>query len=362
MTNQTEQEVAPEQVETEVQGPDSSLTIVIGEQTSYTPEENNRAVFLTAPETLTPENVVEALETTGLTPSDLRARANLFVEDNPQNTIFALAVYAALCGMANRRLDVQVGQDVLNLPEFDRVIRTAPDQGREEGLVHTHLQIGGQTRENIPHLKLEDKLTPQVVSQVRFARWVLFVPPSSPALALSQLVAIGAMRNRAGLDRLPIVVDGTETIDNVTEAPAELCLHTLRRLAEELRRARRGDNREALADFVEPSPRMSRLVQASKEDFRSILTRLGSVSAMVPARLNVPEGEEIELVEAWRCPRPENHTNGDASPSSRVLASADGYETYRCFRCLPEKVDALKLVMWARDCSADEAADWILRK
>lgn len=324
------------------------------------------------PRTSDPDDVIDAVASTGLTPSDLRSRA-LFVTTGAASDV-AVAVYAALCGFAGRRLEARVEETALDLPEFDRLLRSVADAGRPAE-IGEQAQVGGPLRADMAHVDVTGGFTPQALSVIRFSRRLRFVPPTDPALALTQFVAVAAVRGRAGTDRFPLLCTGEEVAELEVDATGTLtgpgiCLLSVRRRAEELRRTLRGDTRDAVADYVEPSPRQKRLLQAADLKLTDVLQRLGSVSASI----EVPERDEnreltgaVVSVEAWRCPVPGNHTNGDASPSARirelpldVSVGPTSREVFRCFRCLPEWVDALRLAMWARELSADEAADWLL--
>lgn len=328
--------------------------------------ETAKIVDLT-PASVSVEDVTAAVAAAGLTPADLRSRVLFAASADSAYRAAALAVYAAVCGFAGRRLDAWVSGTVLELGEFDRVLRAAEDSGRPAEAPE-QVQVGGPVRADMVHVDLTTGFTPDALSFIRFARRLRFAPADDTAVALSQLVAIAAVRSRAGMDRFPLLVEGDEPADLGTGAEGAPVLpgtdlHAVRRHAEELRRSLRGDTRDAVADFVEPSPRSKRLVEASTKDLAETLARLGSRSTVI----NVPERDAEgnltggeEPVQAWHCLKPEAHTNGDATPSARILPTHDDQFGFRCFRCLPEKVDALRLVMWAKNCSVDEAADWLL--
>lgn len=319
------------------------------------------ALEVDAPEV---DAVAAAISAAGLGPADLRAKALLAVTDADADRKMVLAVYSALCGFAGRRLDVMVGPDLLELSEFDRVLRSASDAGRPS-VIPDIVQVGGPDRDDVTRVDVTGGFTPENLSLIRFARRLRLVPADSTALTLTHLVAITAVRGRAGMERFPYLSDGTEPAVVADGEVPGIDLHALRRSGEDLRRQLRGDTRDAVADFVNPSPRSRAFVEAAAVDLDTVLGLLGSL----PRVIEVPErgddgaltGNMVE-VEAWHCPKPQNHTNGDASPSARLLEGRDGKPGFRCFRCLPERVDALRLVMWARDCSVDEAADWIVAR
>lgn len=340
--------------------PEWAMVLWVGPQPA--PAREGSTVVDLTPAAASVDAVIEVLHGTGLTPADLRSRTLFSVSGDAAYRDRVLAVYAALCGFAGRRVDAEVDGEILTLSEFDRALRTAADAGRPAEPVE-QAQVGGN-RDDLLVADLSSGFTPQALSLVRFARRLRFVAPDHTGLALTQFVAVAAVRGRAGMDRFPMLVSGTEPVElpvsaDGTVGTVGLCLHQVRRGAEQLRRSLRGDTRDAVADFIEPSPRQRRLIDAAAKPLEDVLARLGTRSRVieVPSRENPEQTEETV---AWHCPKPGNHTNGDATPSARILATHDGRPGFRCFRCLNENVDALRLVMWARDCSVDEAADWLL--
>lgn len=351
---------APDQTTAETPAdvaPTWALVLTIGDVADFVPADA-RVVDLT-PADDSAAAVTAAVRDAGLTPADLRSRALVVASADADVRVRVLATYAALCGFAGRRLDVLVDGQMLELGDFDRLLRSAGDAGRPTEIVES-LQVGGPERTDLPRVDLTDGFTPAGLSAIRFARRVRLVPADSTAMSLSQLVAVTAVRGRAGNERFPLLSDGSEALD---ATDAGLDLHAIRKDSEDLRRSLRGDTRDALADFVAPSPRAKRLIEAAAHDLPTLLAKLGSKSKMIEVPERNSEGEltggTVE-VQAWHCPKPQNHTNGDASPSARILPTRDHVDGFRCLRCLPERVDALRLVMWALGYSADEAADWIL--
>ena len=218
----------------------------------------------------------------------------------------------------------------------------------------------------MPVVDLTEGFTAQALSVARFARRLRFVAPEQTAFALSQLVAVASVRARSGMDRFPMLVAGDEPLtlpvgEDGIVGTVGICLHEARRVAEQSRRESRGDVRDAVADFVEPSPRQKHLLMAASIPVEDVLGWLGVNSSIVE---RVPRGAEpgAEPVQerAYHCPKPGNHTNGDATPSARVQDTHDGRPGFRCYRCWAETVDSLRLTMWARDCTPDEAADWLV--
>ena len=327
--------------------------------------EDVRVVDLTPAET-TAAAVLDKLRAAELQPADLRSRVLFLTDPGSEFRDHAIMVYAALMGFAKRRVDAafDLVSAPLPLAEFDKALRRSPDAGRPEEPV-AQVQIGGPAREDLPVVSIgAGGFTPQLVSAIRHARRVRFCPAEVVELALPQFAAVAALRARGESDKLPFLTDGTEPVEIDESGVVGICLNTLRRDAEELRRSLRTGNRDAIADKVELTDRQVRLLAAAELPIEEVLRRLDAKSKMVETdpRPDTPEAEAGQkvLVELWHCPRPQNHTNNDATPSARVSPMRGDALGFRCFRCLPEKVDALRLVMWALELSADEAADWLL--
>lgn len=320
--------------------------------------EDVRVVNLT-PAHDTAEAVLDALRAAELTPADLRSRALFLADADAAFRTRALMVYAALIGFAKRRLDAAFDMDSepIQAAEFDKSLRKARDNGKPAEVV-AQVQIGGPERTDMPQVHIAGGFTPELVTAIRYARRARFTPPEALQLALPQLIAVAALRGRGETDKLPYLVNGDEPVEVEDGAVVGVCLNTLRRDAEELRRSLRTGNRDAVAPAVELTPRQQHLVAAAAVPVEETLRRLGAESKMVPAP--AVEGEEEKMIEVWHCLKPQNHTNGDATPSARVSEMRGETHGFRCFRCLPEKVDSLRLVMWANGVSADEAADWLL--
>lgn len=298
---------------------------------------NVKAVDLT-PAAPTADSVLEALRGSSLAPADMRSRVLVQLgQDGPTSAL----LYAALIGFAGRRLDVSFqGQSHL-LADLDANLRALPDAGRPEEAIN-QVQIGGPARTDMPYLPAIDPNNRVAVSIVRYAKRVRLVVSGDPLTAVLQLVAVSALR-RGKVDRLPFLVVGEEPAptEDAPLAEAGICLDTLRRNAEDLRRSLRSDNRDSLAPAQEPTARSKRLDAAGNIDIETVLTRLGSKIG--------------EAGEDWHCPRPERHTNGDQNASMKVTRGR-----VRCYRCDPERIDALRLVMDVLRVSPDEAADWLL--
>lgn len=304
-----------------------------------------------------PAAVLERLAAAEVTPADLRSRVLFVCDGGPDYRDKALMVYAALLGFAKRRLDlaVSLSGDVIETAAIDAALRAQPDAGRPTAPV-LDLQVGGQPREDLAQLHLVGIPSRAALSTLRYARRVRFVPDEQLQVALTQFVALAAVRARGNSDRFPTLCTGTEALEH--EGTLGVDLDGLRREAESLRRSLRSDNREAIAEPAELTERQRRLVAADLVPVEQTLTRLQARSKVVevPARPD-SEDQSPTTVELWHCPRPQRHSNGDATPSARVHAKTG---TFQCYRCDPERVGSLRLVMDVHGVSPDEAADWIL--
>lgn len=318
-----------------------------------------RVVDLT-PSACDHDTVMSTLRGAELTPEDLRSRVLFVADSDPSFRDRALAVYAALIGFAKRRLDAAFAVDgqALAMETLDAQVRALPTGERPDGALDV-AQVGGPPRMDIAWADIAEGLTAQAVGVVRFTRRLRFVPPAEVSVALPQLVAIAGLRARGANERLPILCDGTESPAAGEEVG--LCLETLRRAGEAARRELRSGTRDALAPAVPCA--FDRLAAADAVSVEKTLLRLGAKSKMVdlPAKPGTPEYDAGVTVptEVWHCPRPHRHTHGDANPSARVIVKGD-VATFQCFRCDPERVGSLRLVMDTLAMTGDEAATWIL--
>lgn len=306
------------------------------------------------------QTVCATIRGASLTPEDLRSRVLFVADPDPAYRDRALVTYAALIGFANRRLDVAFAVDgqAMAMDELDRSVRTlpAPDRPAE----HIDLaQAGGAERTDLPWVALGTTgISPDAVAVIKYARRLRLVPADHVQIALPQLVVVAALRARGATERLPLLCTGDEPAD----PDAGICLETARRGGEAARRDLRSGTRDALAP-AEPT-RFDRLEEADAVPVEKTLLRLGAKSKVVdlPARPGTPEHAAGVTVptEVWHCPRPDRHTNGDATPSARIVIKDERAE-FQCFRCDPERVGSLRLVMDTLGLTGDEAADWILQ-
>lgn len=306
------------------------------------PDEDGHKVVDLTPVELSVESVLEALRQSGVTPADLRSRTVVRVDGDQRK---AVAVYAALLGFAGRRLDVTDGDQVVPIAAIEDRVSRLPDAGRPPEPV-AQIQVGPVVRADLVCVTPDTGLGPDVVSTIRYAKRVRFVPATGTpraVAAVSQLAVIAAIRARGGNDRLPYLVEGDEPVapdDDPTQVVG-LCLDTLRRGGVELRRSLRFDDRGALAPRALPTPRQRTLLAAEAVPIEHALVALGATQDPVSG--------------LWHCPRPDRHTNGDANASMKVQKGKT-----QCFRCDAERVDSLRLAMDVKGFIPDEAADWLL--
>lgn len=287
---------------------------------------------------LTPKNVssnasesplVATLRDSGLSPADLRSRALLCLPSS-LSVESILEVYATVCGFANRRLDVLLDKDTLievsaaegSLPKVDLSIK--PDSVPD-------LVLFGDSQDGTPSVVGSIGVAEALL--LHHARRVRFVPFENSSLAVSQFMALCALRQRGEQERYPIlaVKDG-----------ADLDLDEIRKQTAEMRRSHRTDDRSSIAPKPSSTPYRERLSEASNVPQSAVMLALGSSTP----------GTGV-----WHCPRPSRHTHGDAVPSMRVEDSRA-----RCFRCDAEWVDPVRLAADVRGVSFDEAARWIIEE
>lgn len=309
------------------------------------------------PDTADITDAVQALRASGLSGADLRSQTVFLTDagDNSDIALKACASYAALIGLAGRRVDVAFGEGYkpVVMASVDRSVKALGDAGKP---AHPHDLViidngTGEAVTDIPQVNLAKGLNDDVVRLVRHSRNALLRISPDPQQALPELVLVSAMRAKHGMERLPAVTLGDNTVD----------CEQARRLGDALRRESRSDDRTALADELPEPPRQYAHMQAAAATpVTRTLEALGAHSKVVVKDVELDDGtiEQREQI-LWHCLHPSEHTNNDASPSARVTVLDNGTSYYRCFRCLKERVDSLRLVMWALGCTGDEAADWV---
>jgi len=295
------------------------------------------------------EEVITAIEASGLTAADLRTRT-LFCAVEGSNSL-ATMVYAALIGFAGRRLDFTtvnvegtVGEVVVATSLHNAA--SSLESHEAEGDPEAWVQVGA-LHPTVPSVEFGSEISDNDVSLMRRARRCRITKSEFSSYdIMTLLVTVAAFRVRNGADRLPFLVQKSEEEFDYVDGEGEtiVCgidLDSLRRAGGELRRSRRLDDRNAIVDSITPGARIQRISKAASLPVEFALTLLGSKMQ-----------QDTEL---WHCPRPSRHKNGDANASMKV---ADG--KIRCFRCDPEPMDALRLISEVRNLTADDAADLLL--
>lgn len=265
-----------------------------------------RVVELSVASPAHPDDICAALTAAGVTPADSRTRVELVVPD-AADPLDAVILYTTLAGFLGRFLPARIG-DV----QVEAITDTI-DPGPKPAVIADELDI--------------DIETDASDTDVHYARKLNLNPAGLNAGQTVQMfVGISQVRARPQSSRLPNVGDTN--------------LEEVRRTAA----LRRAEARHATAathvDKADVTPRLARLQAAATHPIAGILTRLGTT--------------HDEAGENWHCPRPDRHSNGDQNPSMRIVD-----EKIRCFRCDPEWIDSLRVVMDTLNLSPDEAADWI---
>lgn len=287
----------------------------------------------------TPDTVLTALGASGLLPSDFRAEVVCSFECDRDT---AILVYAALCGFAQRRIDVISAGRIVAADKIDKLARSVADSGKPES-VPAQVQVGVVPHESLPSVLFSAQLSPTDASTIRYARRVRFAPAAEITAAITQLLVLTGIRARGTTDRFPYLVNGDEAAPS-QDAPlavAGVCLDTLRADALGLRRQHRSGDRRAMVDRPPTSTRRDDLTRAAEVPIEDALRLLGG-------RQNPDTG-------LWHCPRPTRHNNGDANASMRAVKGL-----VRCYRCDGERVDSLRLAMDVLGLGPDEAAAWLV--
>jgi len=291
------------------------------------------------PATSTPDATIDAFTQADITAADTRSQAVLVIDTD--NITSALLVYAAALGFTGRRIDIALGEQVIDATRLDRAARKLPDASKPPELV-LQAQVAPFSRDDLLTIGTGQNLAPAEVSVIRYARRLRWVPAGSPAAALAQLLTIAGIRAKGDNDRLPFLVQGDEPPpgDDPT-VTVGICLDELRRAARDLRRSGRVGDRDALAERCDPTPRQQRLQDAASAPIEDVLDRLGT--------------RPDPHTHLWHCPRPQRHNNRDANASMKLADS-----TVRCLGCDDERIDVLRLVIDTLDLAVDDAADWLL--
>lgn len=277
-------------------------------------------------------SVLAAIASAGLTAADLRTRTLFIAGTGPVER--AAAVYAAVAGFAGRHLDVSDLEAVTDVRSIHDPLLFPDDAARPDEVSDGLL------------LSADDVLAgldPASLPAVHFAKKVAVGASASVSTTLEAVVMVSALRRRGPVEKFPHLLPAGSTLPEDLAASEALDLDALRRAGAQLRRDRRIDDRAAVVERLPASDRSARLVAAAAVPLEGVLDRLGSV--------------RDEATGFYRCPRPDRHRNGDATPSARLAEHG-----FRCFRCDAEQVDALRLVMDVKALGPDAAADWLLAR
>jgi hypothetical protein len=294
------------------------------------PAVSDASVVNLTPKSSDADAVLAAITSAGLTAADLRTRTLFIAGPGPVER--AAAVYAAVAGFAGRHLDVSDLDVVTDVRSIHDPLLFPADTPRPESAPESMLFSADD---------VVDGLDAASLPLVHFAKKVVLNASVSISTTLEALVMVAALRRRGPVEKFP------HLLPNGTPLPAGdldtglVDLDGLRRAGAQLRRDRRIDDRATVVERLALSPRAVRLAAAAALPLEEVLTRLGSV--------------RDDATGFYRCPRPERHRNGDATPSARLAEHG-----FRCFRCDAEQVDALRLVMDVRGLAPDAAADWLL--
>ncbi|MFM7088567.1 MAG: hypothetical protein ACKOW9_03485 [Candidatus Paceibacterota bacterium] len=306
------------------------ITIYTGDRPDFTTIASCR---LNAKE-ITPEGALEALRESKLNSADLRSKA-LFYPSSSSKNVEAVLLYTALMGYAGRKLDLtdgskvyepenisfSVNKDILdgqNSPNSTELVVIGPELSRESG-TEVYININ-------ENLSLEHKLLIKNSKSV-----ALDLTGTETIMSVLLFISIAALRKKNNIEKLPDLLVNSEI----------LSLEDVRKTCNELRRASRTDDRDAIVDRVAIAERELSLSNAADVAIEKTLALLGS--------------QQNEETGYWRCPRPSRHKNGDANPSLKVQEGK-----VRCYRCDQEHLDSLRLVMDSLGCGPDDAAKILL--
>ena len=288
------------------------------------------------------KDYMAALEQSNITAPDLKTKTLVIVQEN---SIEALQMYVALCGVAARLLDCAT-QKSLHHPSAAPSVPIASVQS----LGDTTVLVGDKSEISI---SFDDILGAEQIAQIIAAKKVvLLVGSNTDYTADTEKYdkIVGAMLTIASA-RIRECYPSVATVDATNSSLVQsilsgdmsnvVDLEEVRKAGAALRRAKRVDDRSEVASPIDLSARQRYLMQAASVSVEETLMRLDS-------HVNAETG-------FWRCSRPNRHRNGDANPSSHVEDNK-----VRCYRCDKEPLDSLRLVMDTLSITPDEAATWLL--
>lgn len=332
-------------------GSDTGVNKRENKVTSEKPDYALRIVVGGSPATESPEGCVQfhlpvdgshldALEKSGLTSADTKTKTLVVLGEN---SLAALLVYSALCGMSSRTLDCEAGGTLCRFVSVSNPGGPQPEAAPEDLIL-----LGVD-------LDFSEMLAGGNFMRVHAAKKVVLTgafstnPNLSPAEFLEIVQAVmlvASVRQRPGTGRYPSLyvspVPDPSDEERIRQGDTSLLvdLEAARKDGEKVRRSSRTDDRSELMPPVDLTPRQRTLLAAAETDVERTLVRLNSYR-------NMDTG-------LWRCSRPGNHRNGDANPSSHVEDNK-----VRCYKCDLEPLDSLRLVVETLGLSPDDAAVWL---
>lgn len=290
------------------------------------------------------KDYMAVLEQSNITAPDLKTKTLIIVQEN---SIEALLVYVALCGVAARALDCAT-QTSLHRPPAPLEINSPASPVRP--INDLAVLIGSRSAIS---MSFDDMTGVEQIAQIGAAKKVvLLVGPDDNYstdtakydIIIGAIHTVSSMRIRECYPSIATVdVTSMSQLQSILDGDMSLLidLEEVRKAGAALRRAKRVDDRSEIANPVDLSVRQRYLMQAASISIEETLIRLNS-------HVNAETG-------FWRCSRPSRHRNGDANPSSHVEDNK-----VRCYRCDKEPLDSLRLVMDTLSVTPDEAAYWLL--
>ena len=277
---------------------------------------------------------IEALQNSGLTLEDLRSKSCCYLYTNTPET---LLVYITVSVFAGRWLDFYFNNTLVDAPQVESTARklippTPPTERETEYLVYSEKLLSPPAKS----LKFENLLTDDI-QLISYTKNLVYTLNSKSLLEnILNVITISTLRNRNGFSRMPNLSTTVEISDD------NINLENLRRTVQDYRKSKKLGNREAVINNFEVTDlRVKYLEQASLTSIEFVLEKLGA--------------KQNKDTFMYHCPRPNRHSNGDRTPSTKVSEGK-----VQCMRCDSEKVDALRIVMDTLDLSPDDAALWIL--
>lgn len=314
-----------------------------------------------------PDLMLENFKNLGVSPSDLRSRAFLALDlesvksasQARQMTLSSVILYTIVLGFSKVFIPFAVPNDkeTRNLHQVFKKVSSAAIPPKNDAF---KLCVVVSPSEGFKDAMVWSTTLPAAgAASISYAKTLFVCPPNHPVSALTQLTVTAALRQRQSLGRLPYLVD---SLEHFHEPPQETQMDSSAMAgfdfgtrvwplqgvfvaAEKLRHEvanRQVELVEPTAGFIEDRV----LDQATKVDISKLLVFLGSSSTTNSS------GETV-----WHCLKPQNHTHNDATPSAIVYPDTN---SFRCFRCLQEPLDPVRLMFWFNETLPDPAASFLI--